>query len=259
MWKIYDDLINGIPEDLVVDDLICANESSYVHSGNGTGIAGFRPYETRMPMITKNLIGMPLREVASCVKSWNFPEASIGAAAINAYYNSPDVAKKNGVEFSASKSVEDRKFDPFIMSQNDIKDKKVAVVGHFPYIKKLFESKCELHIIDWYPQEGDYPLSSCEYILPECEYVYLTCASIVDKTFPRMLELSKNADRVTVVGPATPLAPVLFDYGVDNLSGFMIKDYHSVFRIISGIEKTRLYSGGQKVNFNKNQRRLTID
>lgn len=254
MWEIYDDLINGIPEKLLVDELICGSGSSYIRSGNGAGIAGFRSYETRKPILTKNLIGAPLREVAACVKSWNFVEASIGVAAINAYYNNPEVARKNGVEFSDEMWVEDRVFDPFIMSQNEIKGKKVVVVGHFPHLENLFEPICDLSIIEWEPEEGDYPISSYEYLLPQCDYVYLTCACVMDKTLPRMLELSQNAKRVTMVGPATPLAPVLFDYGVEKLSGFMIKDNLRALRVVSGAEKVRIYTTGQKVSFNKEQR-----
>lgn len=254
MWEIYDDLIKGIPENLIVDDLITGSVTSYVKSGKGSGVTSFRPYETRMPMFTKDLIGAPLREVATCVKSWNFVEASIGVAAINAYYNNPEVARKNGVEFSDSKRIEDRVFDPFIMSQNEIKGKKVAVVGHFPHLENLFEPICDLSIIEWEPEEGDYPISASEYLLPECEYVYLTCACIMDKTLPRMLELSKNAKRITMVGPGTPLSPVLFDHGIEDLSGFMIKDQLRAYRIISGAEKVRIYTTGQKVSFKKSQR-----
>lgn len=249
MWEIYDALIDGIPENLTVDELICGKRRSYVRSGDGAGISSGRSYETRMPMFSKNMIGMKLREAATCVKSWNFIEAAIGVAAINAYYNNPRVARSNGVEFSDSKRVEDRLFDPFIMSQNEIKDKKVAVVGHFPYIEKLMEPICDFSIIDWEPETGDYPLSSCEYILPECDYVYITCSSLVDKTFPRILELSKNAKRVTVVGPGTPLAPVLFDYGVDELSGFIIKDNPRAFRIAACAENVKMSTTGQKVAF----------
>jgi len=253
MWEIYDDLINGIPENFIVDDLITGKGNSYVRSGKGSGVANFRACETRLPMVTKNLIGAPLREAAACIKSWNFVEASVGVAAINAYYNNPEVARKNGVEFSDSKWTEDRIFDPFIMSQNEIKNKKVAVVGHFPYLENLFDPICDLSIIEWEPQDGDYPISAYEYLLPECDYVYLTCRCVIDKTLPRILELSKNAKRITMVGPGTPLAPVLFDYGIDDLSGFMIKDQPSAFRIVSGAEKVVIYTTGQKVRFKKDQ------
>ena len=57
-----------------------------------------------------------------------------------------------------------------------------------------------------------------------------------------------------MVGPGTPLSPVLFDYGIDDLSGFMIKDQLRAFRIISGAEKVRIYTAGQKVSFKKDQR-----
>ena len=251
MWKIYNDLINGIPEYFIVDELICGNHDCYIRSGNGSGIAAYRPYASRMPMFTKNLIGLSLREVATCVKSWNFLEASIGAAAINAYYNNPHVARDNDVAFSDAKGVEDRRFDPFIMSQNEIKGKKVAVVGHFPYLENLFGAVCDLSIIEWEPENGDYPMPACEYLLPECDYVYLTCTSIVDKTMPRLLELSENAKLITMVGPGTPLAPVLFNYGIGELSGFIIKDNLRALRIVSGAEKVAIFATGQKVAFKK--------
>jgi uncharacterized protein len=251
MWEIYDTLIEGIPENFIVEELICGKHDSYIRSADGSGIASSRPYETRMPMFTKNLIGLPLREVATCVKSWNFMEASIGAAAINAYYNNPRVARGNGVEFSDAKRVEDRKFDPFIMSQNEVKGKKVAVVGHFPHLESLLEPICDFSIIEWDPEDGDYPMSACEYLLPVCDYVYLNCTSIVDKTLPRLLELSKKAKRITLVGPGTPLAPMLFNYGIGDLSGFIIKDNLRALRIAAGAEKVKIATAGQKVALKK--------
>jgi len=251
MWEIYDALLEGIPEDLFVDELITGNGISYIRSGNGAGIAVFRDYETRAPLFSKNLLGAPLREVAGCVKSWNYVEASVGLAAINAYYNNPEIARKNGVQFSDAKYVEDRMNDPFIMSQNEIRGKKVAVYGHFPYLENLFEPVCDLAIIEWDPEEGDYPLPACEYLLPECAYVYLTCTSILEKTLPRMLELSRNAEKITMVGPSTPLAPVLFDYGFSDLSGFIFKDNSRLSRIIAGAERVKYAVAGQKVSFKK--------
>lgn len=223
MWEIYDALINGIPDELKTDEIICGYPHTYVRSGEGSGIAGIRLVETRMPMFTKDLLGLPLREVATCIKSWNFIEASVGLAAINAYYNNPQVARKNGVEFSEAKRVEDRMNDPFIMSQNEVRGKKVAVIGHFPYLNRLMEPICDLAIIEADPGEGDYPMSASEYILPECDYVYITSSCLVDKTLPRLLELSGNAKRVTLVSPGTPLAPQLFDFGLGLSPGLSLK------------------------------------
>ncbi|MBR6447029.1 MAG: hypothetical protein IKS74_00925, partial [Methanomicrobium sp.] len=78
---------------------------------------------------------------------------------------------------------------------------------------------------------------------------YFTCASIVDKSLPRILELSENAKKITMVGPATPLAVQFFDYGIDDLSAFVILDNERAKRIVSGAEFQRIYASGKKVNY----------
>jgi uncharacterized protein (DUF4213/DUF364 family) len=251
MWEIYDALIEGIPAELKVDELIGGNHYSYVRSGDGAGVAAGRSYTTRLPMLSKNLLELPLREVAGCIKSWNLVEAALGAAAVNAYYNNPQVARANGVEFSDAKRVEDRIYDPFIMAQREVRGKKVAVVGHFPHLERLLEPICDFSIIEWDPLDGDYPMPACEYLLPECDYVYLTCTALVDKTLPRLLELSRKAQRVTMVGPGTPLAPVFFQYGLGELSGLMIKDNQRASRIAAGAEQVKIFTAGQKVSLKK--------
>nr|WP_242976062.1 DUF364 domain-containing protein [Desulfosporosinus sp. FKB] len=72
-----------------------------------------------------------------------------------------------------------RRYDPFIMSQNKGKGKKVVVVGHFPYLENLLEPVCDFSIIEWEPLEGDYPMPDSEYLLPEADYAYLTSLSAV--------------------------------------------------------------------------------
>lgn len=250
MWEIYDKLIGGIPETWKAEEIVRGSAFSYIKSGEGIGIAGLMNYDYRVPMFTKNMEGAPLREVAECVKSWNFYEASVGLAAINAYYNNPDVARKAGVAVGDSMHVEDRIYDPFIMSQNEIRGKKVAVLGHFPFIESLFEPVCDMKVIAGeIPVEGDYPASSAEHFLPESDFIYIGSSCFVEKTLPRLLELSKNAQKVTIVGPSTTLAPVLFEYGVHDLSGYVIKDSDRAMRMIRGAENGKIFSTGQKVAF----------
>jgi len=252
MWELYDALIEQIPDDITAKNIIVGNETTVVESDiGGVGFAPFRQYFQRAPSLTQNKLGMPLKELAECVKSWNFPEASIGNAAINAWYNHPDTARRAGIDVPDRKTVKDRLNDPFINSQNQVKGKMVCVVGHFPFIEKLFAPVCDLRIIEWDPIEGDYPYTACEYLLPECDYAYLTCAALGDKSMPRLLELSENAEKVVVVGPATPLAAPLFEFGVDDLSGLVITDNILALRIASGAENQRIYNTGQKVHFLK--------
>jgi hypothetical protein len=55
-------------------------------------------------------------------------------------------------------------------------------------------------------------------MLPDMDYVFITGLTLVNKTLPRLLELSQKA-RVILVGPSVPLAPQLFDFGVWELAG----------------------------------------
>jgi uncharacterized protein (DUF4213/DUF364 family) len=191
--------------------------------------------------------GIKLRALAECVKSWNLTEASIGQAAINAYYNAFSVAKNNGVAISPSRFTEDRIYDPFISYQKVIRNKKIAVVKRFPYLTQLFKPVCELYVLEKEPDFEEYPYTAAEYILPECDYVFISCNALVDKSLPRLLELSKQST-VVMVGPSTPLAPVLSTFGVYDLSGFIVKDGEKAFSICSGREDGRIYSVGQKVS-----------
>jgi uncharacterized protein (DUF4213/DUF364 family) len=247
-WQLYDALIEGIPEDWTVDDVACGIYHAFVRSGEGVGFSMVTQDDTRPVMLLNKCPGMKLKALAAAIKSWNFIEASIGQAAINAYYNALQIARKNGVTVSDSRFVEDRSYDPFISYQNAIRNKKVVVIEHFPYLEQLFEPVCDLSIFARLPEDGEYPYSAAEYILPNCDYVFITCGAFVDKSLPRFLKLAPQA-HVVVVGPSTPLAPVLFQFGINDLSGFVIKDIEKARRICLGQENSMIYSTGQKVSF----------
>ena len=102
----------------------------------------------------------------------------------------------------------------------EIQKKKVTVIGHFPAIEERLGTHCQLSILERSPLPGDYPDSACEYLLPEQDYVFVTGCTFVNKTFPRLLSLAQKA-KLIIVGPSTPLAPVLFHHGVYGLSGFV--------------------------------------
>ena len=141
MWELYDALIEEIPDDIIVDDVVVGGEMTYVGANGNVGLAAYRGYVQRAPMMTGNRIGKPLKEIAGYVKSWNLQEASIGHSAINAWYNHPDTARRAGIEIAEKKRVEERLKDPFIKSQNLVKGKKVCVVGHFPFLENLISRR----------------------------------------------------------------------------------------------------------------------
>ncbi|MDR3209656.1 MAG: hypothetical protein LBT36_03415, partial [Oscillospiraceae bacterium] len=70
--------------------------------------------------------------------------------------------------------------------------------------------------------------------------------TFVEKSLPRYLSLAKDA-RVILVGPATPIAPVLYEFGASGLAGFIVKDAAAAERIALGLGGN-MHGTGQKVN-----------
>lgn len=251
MKSLYDALIEGIPEDLKPEDVMCTHYGAIVRLGDNVGISEFREEPDTRPMIeTGNRLEMSLRELAEGIKSHNIVEATIGHAAINAYYNSPEMAKTNGLFLTDSLYSEDRQSDPFISLQKEMSGKKVVLVGHFPFVDQLLKPICDLYIIEQRPYTGDYPEQASEYLLPQADYAFFGPLTISDHRLPRLLELAKDA-YVGIVGPVATLSPILFDYGVDEIDGFVVKDPALAERITKEQQVRKIYSAGQKVSLRK--------
>ncbi|MDR0445900.1 MAG: DUF364 domain-containing protein [Oscillospiraceae bacterium] len=248
MWELYDALIDGISPDARVDALICGQTHTMVRSGDSIGIAGTLDATWRAPIIKNKALGMPLRELAMAVKSWEFTEAGIGLAAINAWYNDKQRLRALGLDIPDRTHIEDRSADPFISLQRDIKGKTVTVIGHFPYIDQLFAPVCDLRVIEKFePKDGDYPEQAADYLLPESDYVFISSYTLTEKSLPHFLRLSQGAARVTLVGPASTIAPVLHNFGVSDIAGLVIKDADAAEKIVTGFGGN-IHRVGQKLN-----------
>ena len=89
---------------------------------------------------------------------------------------------------------------------------------------------CALTGLEQHPQPGELPDSACEYVLPEQDIVFVTGSAFVNKTMPRLLTLCQNAETI-LLGPTVPLAPQLFDFGVDCLAGFVVTEPEACRRL----------------------------
>lgn len=222
MWELYERLIEPVPDEILVDEIIVGSGCTMVKAGGNAGTAATQNLESR-PRLVQELEwerGLTWKQAASLIRSWNFLEAGIGAAAINAYYNRQDrideAAKEKRLEILDSR-------DAFAALADGLKGKKAATIGHFHYADQYLAKAGELYILEREPRPGDYPDSACEYLLPDMDCVFITGFTLVNKTLPRLLQLAKKA-RVVLVGPSVPLAPSLFEFGVDELAGTLITD-----------------------------------
>ncbi|MBN1652632.1 MAG: DUF364 domain-containing protein [Deltaproteobacteria bacterium] len=243
-WMVYDRLIESIPDDIVVEDCLIGLNWILVQSV-GVGIAMTPPEGERTVPMAGSIRGMKVRRLAELSKSWRFMEAAIGLAAINSVCNARDTIEKRfgPAIWSASK------INVFNLLLPEVAEKKVAVIGHFPGLQQL-ASKCRLSILERLPQAGDFPDSACEYLLPEQDVVLISGTTLVNKTLPRLLALSQNA-YIAVVGPTTPLHPVLFECGVSLLAGTVVDDRESVWK--------QAAEGGTRSIFGRGARMVNIE
>jgi uncharacterized protein (DUF4213/DUF364 family) len=244
-WALYDALTAPIPSGLKADEAILGEHWAYVRSGGRVGLAMNLAWvhgtDTRPRLLGDSLRGIPLRELAEASKFWNFGEASIGVAAINAYWNSAD-------HEAVARAVEGEEHKAFEVWQDRVRGKKVAVVGHFMRLEQTLGQVCELTILERRPDPGDYPDTACEYILPEQDFVFSTGVTLVNKTLGRLLELSRRQGMI-LAGPTVPLAPPLFDFGVVDLQGLVVTDPELCRDVITGKNDcASVFDTGKRIN-----------
>lgn len=220
MWELYDELIEGIPPEILVEDAYLGPSRSFVETGGCLGMAQVYGSGTAAP----ELLRRPLRDAAALSKSWDFQTASLGVAAINAWYNRMALLKECRVQ------PEEDNTSALINYRELLRGKKVAVVGHF-YMIEQEKDVCDMIVLERKPQPGDLPDSACEYVLPEMDFVFITGSAMVNKTMPRLLQLSQQA--VTILaGPTVTMSPVMFRYGADVLAGTLANDTETVKDVI---------------------------
>jgi uncharacterized protein (DUF4213/DUF364 family) len=256
MWQIYDELIDAVPQDLHVAECLIGLHWTLIRSKTtGMALTPFERWQANgshggsvIAGIGNRITGMPVRRLAEYVKSWNPFEATLGLAAINSVFNSPnEVEKLAGRPLSSQPRV-----SAFVHYAEIVQGKKVAVVGRFPDLDTL-SKVCRLTVLERIPGEGDLPDPACEYVLPEQDYVFITATALINKTLPRLLELSRNASTF-LVGPSTPFAPLLFNYGIDTLAGTIVADSESVWRAAQeGAARNIFDHGAQMVKVSKTE------
>ena len=159
------------------------------------------------------------RELAAYSTSGNPTMSSVGVAAINA------LLPRN------PESWVDRNAEEVILEHG--RGKKVALIGHFPFVPRCREEIADFNVIEREPREGDLPAEAAERVLPESDVVAITGMTLVNHTLENLLKLCRPETLVLVLGPSTPLSPVMYDYGVNMLSGSIVTDLDAVLNTLS--------------------------
>lgn len=160
-----------------------------------------------------------VRDLAYMARSDSALEASVGMATINSLLK---IDERSCIELNAADIIVEHG-----------RGRRVAVVGHFPFVERLRHEVGELCVIERYPGEGDVPESETLNYIPQADVVAITGSAFVNHTIENLLGLCAPGAFVIVLGPTTPLSPVLFDYGVDVISGTRVTDPALVLRYVS--------------------------
>ena len=218
----YDVLLRGLDDCVRVDRLVHGVAWTAAVLSDGRCGVGMHTTGETVPRMFDTLVGLPVNEAGKAILSWNLEEASEAFAAVNAFYNHAGC----GCIRPESKGLDDM----------DLAGKKVGMVGymigHSNITAELLASAEKLWIMDREEKDGAYPDSACEFFLPECDVVIITGSAAINKTMPRLLELSKNA-KVILTGPSVTCCPELLDIGIHRLNGRCITDQEPMLRKIT--------------------------
>lgn len=218
--KIIDDLIYGLKQDSIVREIhTCVFWTAVTskYCGLASTFQDEHPHHQTV-RDAGDLVGKPALELVEYVNSENLLEASIGMATINSL-----------IEIDETRCVVENAID-ILMEKGE--GKNVAVIGHFPWIPRLRQVAGKLWVLEQNPQPGDLPAESAEEVLPKADVVAITGTSFINHTVEKLLDLSKGSF-IVMVGPTSPLSPVLFDWGVNVISGTKVVDPEKVIRCIS--------------------------
>ncbi len=154
------------------------------------------------------------RELAQLLRSERVLEASIGMAAFNALL---EIDETQLTEINAADIILERG-----------SGKRVAIVGHFPFIERVRAAAAECWVLELRPAPGDLPAERAADVLPQADIVALTGTSLLNHTFDDLIALCRPDAYVLLLGPSAPLTPVLFELGVDAISGTRVDDAERV-------------------------------
>ena len=224
---VIDDLLAAVPagQERILDVRIGAAWTAVVAEVDGARRSGLAATLSRIghdgPSVRNagHLHECSSQELCELARSDSPAEVSVGIAAINALLPR---APSTWVDINASDVLAERGAD-----------KAVALVGHFPFVDWLRARVKTLWVLELAPQAGDLPASAAAEVIPQADIIALTSMTLLNHTFDGLMALRRPDAPVMLLGPSTPLTPLLFDYGVQLLSGAVVEEIDAVLRGVS--------------------------
>jgi uncharacterized protein (DUF4213/DUF364 family) len=209
------------------------------YCGLGSTLVGEGPHGHSQVRDVGGLQQKSAQELAHWVLSDNLLEASIGIAALNSLLevDESQMEQVNAAEVIAHES----------------KDKNLVVIGHFPFVERMKSIANNCWVIEKRPHGDDFPEETAQEFIPQANIIAITGTAFINHTMDVLLSLCRSGSIVMVLGPSTPLSPLLFDYGISFLSGSRVIDEEAAintiqqgasFPQVKGVRLVTLSKGG---------------
>jgi uncharacterized protein (DUF4213/DUF364 family) len=220
---IIDDLLSTMNTDADVRDIRQGVFHTAVLTRN-CGLAATLPRDALKgdpPFVQEpgSLLKKSALQLAQMVYSQSILEAAMGMACINSLLQ---VDESKMLEMNARELI-------FQKSEG----KKVAIIGHFPFVKRLGQVAGELWVIEKNPREEDLLEDQSEKYIPQADVVGITGTAFTNHSIGHLLDLCRPSAYVIVLGDSAPLSAVLFDYAVDAVCGTRVTDEELAMNCVS--------------------------
>jgi len=221
--RIIDDLLSALSYEVTVRDIrqgpfqtaVLTRDCGLASTPHDPG-----PHHDKTPVKEAGLLlGRDVMALARMANSPSPMESAIGMATINSLI---EVDEQRCLELNA---------DDLLAKEGE--GKRVAIVGHFPFVPRLRTVAKELWVIERNPREGDFTEAEAETLIPQADVIGITGTAFTNHTIERLLGLCKPEAYVVILGGTAPLSPVLFDYGINAISGTRVIDPETVLRYVS--------------------------
>jgi uncharacterized protein (DUF4213/DUF364 family) len=226
--KILDALLASLPTDAPVQQSVVGARWTAVVSRT-CGLASRLPSAcSKVAPIQpeeKGWEGHSARKLAGLVHSADLGQASLGLAALNSLL---PVDADGGTEANASE----------VLAEVG-RDRKVAVVGHFPFTLQLQKIARRVWVLELRPGLDDLPADRAAEVLPQAEVVAFSATTLINHTLEDLGAQCRPDSFKMMLGPSTPLSPVLFDYGFQALAGAVVMDVEEALQAIRSGESFR--------------------
>jgi uncharacterized protein (DUF4213/DUF364 family) len=224
--KLLDDLLATLPDGDVLDVCIGLHWTAVVARSNGQVCCGLAstlaaPHshsaESDVPH-AGHLHTLSVLELAHLACSEHPTQASIGVAAMNALLPPrPELWRDlNAEEVIATHGA----------------GKTVALIGSFPFVPALRSRVDRLFVLELQPKDDELPAEAAPDILPQADVIAITSMTLINHSLENLLKLRRPQSTVLLLGPSTPLSPMLFEHNIDVLSGSVVTDIDRVLTAI---------------------------